>query len=210
MSVNHWNKVAPEYEAIYNLNGSKRLDRKIDMVTRDIVSSDIVAELCCGTGMITRNIHCKKLYAIDSSIEMIKVAKKNCIEETIEFINADISQIPLEDSSVNVACGVYILMYTDIKNTMKEIYRILKPNGRIVFIELNELNPYSFAKTHFKKLFGVTEEARSFTESEIRNSLRGFTDISIKQFEFGPVNFLENTPIRHFACNHIIEAKKNG
>ncbi|MGA8843711.1 MAG: arsenite methyltransferase [Nitrososphaeraceae archaeon] len=76
-----------------------------------------------------------KVIGIDFTDEMLDKARKSAIENgfrNVEFKKGDIEgQIPLEDDSVDVAISNCVINLTsDKKKTFKEIYRILKKNGK--------------------------------------------------------------------------------
>jgi ubiquinone/menaquinone biosynthesis C-methylase UbiE len=76
-----------------------------------------------------------KVIGIDFTDEMLDKARRSAIENAfrnVEFKKGDIEgQILLEDNSVDVAISNCVInLTTDKKNTFKEIYRILKKNGK--------------------------------------------------------------------------------
>ena len=76
-----------------------------------------------------------KVIGIDFTEEMLNKARKSAIEhgfKNVEFKKGDIEgQIPLKDNSADVAISNCVINLTsDKKKTFKEIYRILKKNGK--------------------------------------------------------------------------------
>jgi len=76
-----------------------------------------------------------KVIGIDISEEMLKKARKIAIENNysnVEFRNGDIEEkIPVKDNSIDVVTSNCVINLTSNKtNTFKEIYRILKKNGK--------------------------------------------------------------------------------
>ena len=99
-----------------------------------------VLDLCTGTGDIARLLH-KKCEAIglDFSPKMLEIAKKK--HPDIEFIEGDCTNLPFEDNSfdaVTISFG-----FRNIENyeaALREIHRVLKPNGQFVYLEFDNSN----------------------------------------------------------------------
>ena len=82
---------------------------------------------------------------VDVLDEMLEASRKNFLEaeklnpwfksEFVELKKGDALQLPLEDSSIDVAaqnCVFNIFKADDLKKALQEIYRVLKPGGRLV------------------------------------------------------------------------------
>ncbi|WP_026898056.1 arsenosugar biosynthesis arsenite methyltransferase ArsM [Daejeonella oryzae] len=82
---------------------------------------------------------------IDVVEEMIDACKANLVEaeksnswfksEFIDIRKADALNLPLEDSSIDVAaqnCLFNIFRDDELQQALKEMYRVLKPNGRLI------------------------------------------------------------------------------
>jgi len=80
----------------------------------------------------------KYLYGLDPSIELLNLAKplakKNELE--IEFLECGAEAIPLPNDSIDTVVITYTLCtIPDIQLSNKEIKRVLKPNGKLLFCE---------------------------------------------------------------------------
>ena len=82
---------------------------------------------------------------IDVVDEMIEASRKNFMEaeqlnpwfksEFVELRKGDALHLPVEDNSIDVAaqnCLFNIFKEEELKQALKEMYRVLKPNGRLV------------------------------------------------------------------------------
>ena len=82
---------------------------------------------------------------VDVVDEMLTASKENFIEaekqndwfksEFVELIKGDALNLPIEDESIDVAaqnCLFNIFKTDDLKKALKEMYRVLKPHGRLV------------------------------------------------------------------------------
>lgn len=95
-------------------------------------------ELACGLGDSLKYILTKdpKSYVgIDISSTALKCANKNYQKDNISFIQTDISNaLPFPNESFDEVFSVYGLGWSkNIKYTLSEIYRILKPGGTLTF-----------------------------------------------------------------------------
>ena len=80
----------------------------------------------------------KYLYGLDPSIELLNLAKplakKNELE--IEFLECGAEAIPLPNDSIDTVVITYTLCtIPDTQLSNKEIIRVLKPNGKVLFCE---------------------------------------------------------------------------
>jgi len=78
------------------------------------------------------------VYGLDPSDELLKIAKtiakKNEFE--IEFLQCGAEAIPLPDNSIDTVLITYTMCtIQDVELSNKEIMRVLKPEGQLLFIE---------------------------------------------------------------------------
>lgn len=115
----------------------------------DLKRGEIVVDLGSGAGIdafLASKLVGKegKVIGIDMTDEMLEKARKTSItnnyNNNVEFRKGDIEEkIPIEDNSVDVVISNCVINLTSNKtNTFKEIYRILKKNGkaRIIISDL--------------------------------------------------------------------------
>jgi ubiquinone/menaquinone biosynthesis C-methylase UbiE len=125
-------------------------DRKIWQDPEEILgeirlnSDYIAADLGCGSGFFTFPIsrRVKKIYGIDVQEEMLKfVAQKIRREkiENVELLLSEEGEIPLENHSVDLLLSVNTLHeFSDKEKMIKEIQRVLKPNGKAVIVDFKK------------------------------------------------------------------------
>eukprot|EP01080_Neovahlkampfia_damariscottae_P002941 gene2941-4951_t len=91
--------------------------------------------LGCGSGFITEFIskqRFKHVTGLDISGEAIDLAQEK--DKKSKYILASINNIPLKDESMDVVIMTDVLPFLlNLKRTFKEIRRILKPNGLLIF-----------------------------------------------------------------------------
>ncbi len=119
------------------------LGRRIFLMQRKLVTKElrgIVLEVGFGTGLNLPYYpdRVKKVYAVDPSLFGRKVAAKrinNC-SVPVEFVGLDGEDIPLASESVDVVLSTWTLCtIPGVSNALGELWRVLKSNGRLYFIE---------------------------------------------------------------------------
>lgn len=79
-----------------------------------------------------------KVVGLDYSVRMLKIAQGYLerADVDVELIWADASKTPFEDASFDVVTGhSFLYLLPDRGAVVKEIRRVLKPGGRVVFLE---------------------------------------------------------------------------
>ena len=142
---NRYEKEPNEYEWYQNWNRLKPI------FTQYINSNSIVLDVGCGTSNILNELikeGISKGIGIDFSEILISKLKNNFLNESkLEFILTDCIKLPFQDNSFDFIYdkGTLDSLISTIESTkninlmIKEIYRVLKPNGH--FIEISYGTP---------------------------------------------------------------------
>lgn len=106
----------------------------------DLKEGEVVMDLGAGAGfdcfLAAEKVGEKgKVIGIDMTEEMINKAKENAKKkgvENVEFLLAEMEELPLEDSSVDsIISNCVINLSPDKNKVFAEAYRVLKPQGRM-------------------------------------------------------------------------------
>ena len=104
---------------------------------------DTILDIATGTGDLAINLaetNASKITGFDISSGMLEIGKqkinKKGLDSKIDMVLGDSENMPFEDNSfdaITVAFGVR--NFETLENGLKEIYRVLKPNGTFVILE---------------------------------------------------------------------------
>lgn len=183
-----FNNIAPCYDLLnFIISAGKHKEWKNIAINQlELLNSDIVMDLCTGTGDIALSILQKgavnnTLYAVDFSKNMLKIAEDKLKNYTnVKIIEADALNLPFENEyfdKIIVSFGIRNL--NSIDDGFKEIFRVLKPNG--IFVNIDFGKPKSFLpKIIFKLYFDIAVPLIGFVFKK-RKEYSYLTD-SIKAF----------------------------
>jgi arsenite methyltransferase len=126
-----------------------------------------------------------KAFGLDMTDEMLDLARENArkAEATnVEFLKGFIEEIPLPDTSVDVIISNCVInLSTDKPKVAAEMFRVLRPNGRLGISDVvaaNELAPADRAERG--SYVGCIAGALSFEEYTRELTQAGFTDITVE------------------------------
>jgi ubiquinone/menaquinone biosynthesis C-methylase UbiE len=148
---------------------------------------DKYLEIGFGSGVFINKYmsNVSKIAGIDCSEDMVKLASdinKKLIESgKAEFKQGYASSLPWNDNEFNVVAAIEVFFFFDkTEKTLKEIYRVLKPGGRLI-IEM------SFNKDdgvdHKKHIDRMNLKLYSGEEMKKLFKTAGFNDITIDYFK---------------------------
>ena len=99
-----------------------------------------VADLGCGTGLLTEEIRKKypraRIVGVDLAPGMIEVAKSKV--PGAEFIEVDAEELPFERSSFDLLVSSSSFQWMDAEKVVREAGRVLKPGGQLIFSTFGE------------------------------------------------------------------------
>ncbi|QAS50778.1 demethylmenaquinone methyltransferase [Halobacillus litoralis] len=134
-----------------------RLWRKDVMKRMNVAEGDQTLDVCCGTGDWTMALAKEvgsngKVIGLDFSENMLSVGIKKKLAGSVrqvEFQHGNAMDLPFEDDQFDfVTIGFGLRNVPDYKQVLREMYRVVKPGGKVVCLETSQpTNPL------FKKLY---------------------------------------------------------
>lgn len=191
-----WDKIAQEW------NAYKEIPSGLGVDFLKNCEGDVL-DLGSGSGRNLAKINCGKMYLVDFSENMLKLAEKKAKKRKIpaEFIVADISKkLPFKNNFFPCALSIstiHCLPPRQHKKAIKELYRVLKPKGKALIGVWNADSKRFKRKTKKGKeqLIGWTNKGKRyyylFDEKEIHNLFKkaGFKVLEIHNSEM-MINFI--------------------
>lgn len=143
-----FDRIAPDYDRlnhIMSLNIDKGWRRKAVKEVADTGNPLQVLDIACGTGDFTIEIARKlaegsKVTGIDLSEGMMQVGREKMSKAgvTEEMVQGDCEDLPYPDNSFDrISVGFGVRNFEHLEIGLKEMYRVLKPEGKLVILELS-------------------------------------------------------------------------
>jgi SAM-dependent methyltransferase len=122
---------------------TKALLRK-ETITPEMVLLDVG----CGTGLTSAYIaghYPCHIVAFDINPKMLENARRRFGQSysNISVFQADAMNLPFQNNSFHIVLSESVTAFTDIRRTLREYHRILKPGGVLLAIETTALLPFT-------------------------------------------------------------------
>ncbi|SHJ42243.1 demethylmenaquinone methyltransferase [Desulfofundulus thermosubterraneus] len=147
-------------------------------------------DVCCGTGMLTieqaRLVGPRgRVVGLDFCENMLAKARENVkktpFSEQIQFVQGNAVNLPFPDNTFDCATiGFALRNVPDIRKTISEMARVVRPGGKVVSLELSKPNTplfrqlYYFYFNHLVPLLGRLGIGFDGPYSYLPNSLKDF------------------------------------
>ncbi|WP_193224504.1 class I SAM-dependent methyltransferase [Bacillus sp. B1-b2] len=139
----------------------------------------------CGTGQTSAFI--KKHYpcsvtSIDYHPTMVERARNRFTNENlpITLVQGSLEKIPFPSNSFDLVLVESVLIFTNCQHSLREINRVLKPNGVLLTLEMTAEQPLSHVEQkNMCEVYGID---RVYTEKEWVNQMKhaGFSQVEVK------------------------------
>ncbi len=125
--------------AVMLLSSERELEENssfLDEIFKNM-EAKVIVDLGCGSGFYAKKLRqfASVLYCIDSSEEMISVARKGVKDDKLIFLCEDSAKTSLPDSSVDVVFMGNSFHDMDKGKTSAEVARILRSDGSVVVVD---------------------------------------------------------------------------
>jgi demethylmenaquinone methyltransferase/2-methoxy-6-polyprenyl-1,4-benzoquinol methylase len=179
-----YDKISRIYDFIEGLFEIKFRNKALEQL--DVKKGETIVEVGFGTGHCIVEIakrvgNSGKIYGIDISSGMLDITRsrlvKKGLENKVELYCGDAMSMPYEN---NIFDGVFISFALELFDTLeipivlKEVKRVLKPNGRLSVVSLSKengesimLKAYEWIHEHFPK---IADCRPIYVEQSIKNA----------------------------------------
>lgn len=141
-----FSRVAPNYDLLNNVIslGTQKLWRKTLFKQLQVDPHANALDVCCGTGdlaiELAKRIPSGRVTGLDFNKKMLELAfEKTKTIGNLFLIQGDAMQLPFDDNSFDiVTIGFGLRNVPDADRVLSEIYRVLKPGGQFVSLEMSQ------------------------------------------------------------------------
>lgn len=153
-----------------------------------IKPEDYVLDAGCGSGLtacyLAKTVGCR-IMGVDINPHIIEKARhraeKEGVSHLIEFNVSDVYELPFDDNCFDLVVGEYITVFLDKDRVYREIYRVLKPEGRVADLEMALLKEMpANVRRQMEECFGLSTNPLPFQDWHSALIKAGFEDADIK------------------------------
>jgi len=195
--IEHHRRIAENAEFVWNWespSGRRRAERRAELFVDlgGLRPGCRALELGCGTGVFLEKTARSgaTIHGLDLSDELLAKARARLPgSSNITLDQGNAEEMPYPAAEFDTVYGSSVLHHLDLDAALREIHRVLKPGGRMVFAEPNILNPQVALMFHLnltKEYFGVSPDEMAFSRFRARSAMRrtGFADIRVTPVDF--------------------------
>lgn len=147
--IGHYNRLAKIYDLFLEpIVGHIRRDMRTWILEQHPNS---VLDVCCGTGkQLTYFPPDFPIWGVDGSTAMLNQARKQTDGQCVQ---GDVADLPFPNHSFEMALSQFALHEKDretIKSELKEIHRVLKPNGKLVVLDFAAIHTKGWSNRFFR------------------------------------------------------------
>jgi ubiquinone/menaquinone biosynthesis C-methylase UbiE len=190
---------APTYDRYMKLMTlwRERTLRERTVRAAGVKAGDCVLEVGCGTGSLTLEASRQigpagKAFGIDVIPLMIELSRQKAskLGSDVTFQVGNMDNIPFPENQFDVVMGSFMIFHMSEDKRRKgiaEISRVLKPAGRIFFLD-SALPPQPFRRLILEKILGFKLE-RDLSELQPLLEANGFGNVEMGTFDFNILGF---------------------
>ena len=177
----------------------------------DLKSYYQVCDVGTGTGVVAQELskYCSIVYAIDSSPEMLQIAKRKRWISNVKYMHINAEKMLSSGFKEGMFdCVTARMVFHHVENqkkAIKECYKILKPNGLFV---ISDGIPPQGARKFYTEVFKLKEKRRTYLIDDITDLLEyaNFRNIKISLHVMESVSintWLDNSGLSKDICKKI-------
>lgn len=144
-------------------------------------TENLILDIGCGTGRLIdslgKSFPGAAVIGCDIALPMIFKARENLRERALNLAASDCESLPFRDSTFDIALSSLTFQWTDIRGSLSEAKRVLKPGGLFIFSTLGPLT-----LSELRECLGTPAPAEFRSAEEISAELKrtGFEEITIE------------------------------
>ncbi|MBI5391426.1 class I SAM-dependent methyltransferase [Candidatus Woesearchaeota archaeon] len=140
--------IAPSYNELYAEEQKKKLNVLLSLI---LINKDwIILDIGAGTGIIQKEIRCTVI-SLEPEKRMLEQAKGKRVCGKAEYL-------PFKNRSVDGIVCVTVIHHCNESQALKEMFRVLKPNGFIFITLLKKAKRVQEIREYLKKFNPVIQE----------------------------------------------------
>ncbi|MBU5265414.1 demethylmenaquinone methyltransferase [Virgibacillus proomii] len=216
--VHHvFERIYSKYDSMNSIISFKRHKawRKDVMKRMDVQPGTIALDVCCGTGdwalvMAEETGPTGEVFGLDFSGNMLSVAeekKQQANLDNVRFIEGNAMKLPFADNRFDyVTIGFGLRNVQDYMAVLKEMYRVVKPGGKVVCLETSQPTIPVYRQLYYlyfqyimpllgklvaksqKEYAWLNESARDFPDKKALKQMfirAGFSNVQVKSYTGG-------------------------
>lgn len=184
--------------------GKKITGKEAEYIQSKLKTNNKILNVGCGIGWLEEKSPHLDIVGLDSSEDMLKEARKRGNKT---FVLGDAEKLGFEDGFFDAVAYITTLEFlVDYKKAVKEAYRVLKPNGRIIAMILNPESEYF--KNRVQKEGSYFRRIRHANLKEIENYISKFFSIDTEYFLGIKDTEVFDTSDKNFASLYVINGLK--
>ncbi|WP_066382540.1 MULTISPECIES: bifunctional demethylmenaquinone methyltransferase/2-methoxy-6-polyprenyl-1,4-benzoquinol methylase UbiE [unclassified Anabaena] len=143
-----FDRIAPVYDQFNDWLslGQHRIWKEMAIKWSAAKPGDTCLDLCCGSGdlafSLARRVKTGKVYGVDFSPRLLAMAQERSQTHypqfDISWVEADVLNLPFDNNQFEaVTMGYGLRNVTDIRRSLEEIHRVLKPGAKAAILDFH-------------------------------------------------------------------------
>jgi ubiquinone/menaquinone biosynthesis C-methylase UbiE len=139
-----YDRIADVHNFALKLNGYRRSVAKyLRSLDLEVGPDSVVLDAGSGTGIVTMSLldsgfRPKRVVAFDLSYNSLRISREQFAKKkrysNIEGVQGNILTLPFDENTFDMVMTCGVLEYVNLDDGLKELSRVLKPNGKLVLL----------------------------------------------------------------------------